>query len=66
MLKINADLSNNNKKWTELFEPMGLEEWKAKIGNDLKGKEFEELSWKSPEGIDVKAVFHNPEFNLDT
>ncbi len=39
------------------FEPSTKEEWKKKIASDLKGKDPEKLTWKSPDGIEVSPIY---------
>ncbi len=39
------------------FAPSTKEEWRKKIASDLKGKDPEKLSWKSPDGIEVSPIY---------
>ncbi|MCD6596955.1 MAG: hypothetical protein J7L04_04670 [Bacteroidales bacterium] len=39
------------------FAPSTKEEWRKKIASDLKGKDSEKLTWKSPDGIEVSPIY---------
>ena len=39
------------------FPPMTAIEWKKKIEQDLQGKPFEKLIWKTLDGIDVQPFY---------
>ncbi len=39
------------------FKKVTKEEWKELAKKELKGKEAEELIWKSPEGIDIEPLY---------
>ena len=40
------------------FEGQTLKKWKEKIISDLKGKDFNDLKWKSPDGIEVSPIYN--------
>lgn len=40
------------------FKPVSAAEWKQKIQVDLKGKDYNSLLTKTPEGIDLKPFYH--------
>jgi len=39
------------------FNSVSAKAWKQKIQLDLKGEEYQNIIWKSPEGIDVKPFY---------
>ena len=45
------------------FSPKTLAEWNDKIITDLKGKDYENLIWKSPENIKVAPVYNRESVN---
>jgi methylmalonyl-CoA mutase len=40
------------------FEGQTLKKWKEKIISDLKGKDFNDLKWKSLDGIEVSPIYN--------
>jgi methylmalonyl-CoA mutase len=52
-------MSNNqlNNDFFSEFVPASKEDWKKIIISDLKGKSYEKLNWRSPEGIEVSPVY---------
>ena len=34
-----------------------VDEWKALVSKELKGADADSLTWASPEGIDIKALY---------
>lgn len=44
------------------FEPVSSKQWKHKIQYELKGADYNEVVWESPEGIKVKPFYHIDEF----
>ena len=45
------------------FSPKTLAEWNEKIMTDLKGKDYENLIWESPENIKVAPVYNHKSVN---
>ena len=45
------------------FSPKTLAEWNEKIITDLKGKDYENLIWESPENIKVAPVYNRESVN---
>ena len=41
----------------EGFEPADLDRWKADAEKELRGKPLDELTWTTPEGIEVKPIY---------
>jgi len=39
------------------FDPVSTHDWEQKILQDLKGKPLEKLTWRTPEGFDVKPFY---------
>ncbi len=39
------------------FAPSTKDEWRKKIASDLKGRDPEKLTWKSPDGIEVSPIY---------
>jgi len=39
------------------FNSVSAKAWKQKIQLDLQGEEYQNIIWKSPEGIDVKPFY---------
>ena len=39
------------------FPSHGMEDWRALVARELKGREPEDLRWRTPEGIEVKALY---------
>src|SRR5687767_7684308 len=39
------------------FEPADLDRWKADADKELRGKPLDDLTWHTPEGIDVKPLY---------
>ena len=37
--------------------PKSIDEWRKLVSGELRGKPIEELTWKTPEGIDVKPLY---------
>lgn len=57
------------EKLFEEFSPKTLQEWNDKIITDLKGKDYQNLIWDSPEDIKVSPVYNSEslsELNGDT
>ncbi len=49
----------NNTKLFDQFPPVTLEEWKAKIIEDLKGADYEKkLVWQTGEGFSVDPIYN--------
>jgi len=46
------------EKLFEEFDPKTLKEWNEKIISDLKGKNYENLIWESPENIKIAPVYN--------
>jgi len=51
------------EKLFEEFSPKTLAEWNEKIITDLKGKDYENLIWESPENIKVAPVYNHKSIN---
>ena len=52
-----------NKFLFENFDEVSAKEWKQKIQYDLKGADYNDtLLWQSTEGINVKPVYHQDDF----
>jgi methylmalonyl-CoA mutase len=41
----------------EGFEPADLDRWRADVEKELRGKPLDELTWTTPEGIEVKPLY---------
>jgi len=41
----------------EGFEPADLDRWRADVEKELRGKPVDELTWTTPEGIEVKPLY---------
>ncbi|MFP5322020.1 MAG: methylmalonyl-CoA mutase [Acidimicrobiia bacterium] len=41
----------------EGFEPADLDRWRADAEKELRGKPLDELTWTTPEGIEVKPIY---------
>ena len=39
------------------FDPVSTKQWEEKIRQDLRGISFEKLTWKTPEGFDLKPFY---------
>jgi methylmalonyl-CoA mutase len=44
------------------FEKVSTSQWKLKIQADLKGKDYQTLITKTPEGIDIKPFYHYDDY----
>jgi len=56
--------AENESRLFEQFQPVSMEEWKAKIIADLKGADYEKkLVWQTGEGFGVDPVYNSE--NLD-
>jgi methylmalonyl-CoA mutase len=51
------------EKLFEEFSPKTLKEWNEKIISDLKGKDYENLIWESPENIKIAPVYNRESIN---
>ena len=51
------------EKLFEEFSPKTLKEWNEKIISDLKGKDYENLIWESPENIKIAPVYNQESIN---
>ena len=40
------------------FEEPSLNEWRQQAVKELRGRSLDELTWKTPEGIDIKPVYN--------
>lgn len=44
------------------FEPVSTRQWKHRIQYELKGADYNDVVWESPEGIKVKPFYHADDF----
>ena len=54
------------KDLTSHFPPSNLDEWKEKVLRELRIENPEELSWMTPEGFPLQALYHLPEYLRNT
>ena len=52
----------NHQNLFSEFEPVSSKQWKQQIQVELRGADYSELVWQSPEDIKVKPFYHNDEF----
>jgi methylmalonyl-CoA mutase len=47
----------------DAFPPITAEEWRAKVEQDLKGKPFDKLVWRTGEGFDLKPYYRREDLS---
>ncbi|MBT7581417.1 MAG: hypothetical protein HN572_00540, partial [Kordiimonadaceae bacterium] len=38
-------------------KPETIDEWRALVSGEIRGRKLDDLTWNTPEGIDVKPLY---------
>ena len=56
MVRLRNDMAISSRKSSKKTAP-GLKDWRRRAADELKDRSPEDLVWKTPEGIEVKALY---------